>query len=47
VHGLFEWNLYIKEIDQIIQIAAFFQTWQKAKANELLSEGVSPEISFR
>jgi predicted AlkP superfamily pyrophosphatase or phosphodiesterase len=43
-HGLFEWNLYIKEIDQIIQTLPFSKLGKKAKANELLSEGVSPEI---
>jgi predicted AlkP superfamily pyrophosphatase or phosphodiesterase len=43
-HGLFEWNLYMEEIDQIIQTLPFSHLGKKAKTGELLNEGVSPEI---
>lgn len=43
-HGLFEWNLYFPEIDQIIQTLPFSHVGKKAMADELLNEGVSPNI---
>jgi predicted AlkP superfamily pyrophosphatase or phosphodiesterase len=43
-HGLFEWFLYIEELDQIIQTLPFSHFGKKAKSDELISEGVSPKI---
>ena len=43
-HGLFEWNLYLEEIDKIIQTLPFSHIGRQAKENELLDEGVSPKI---
>lgn len=43
-HGLFEWYLYLEEIDQIIQTIPFSHLSRKAKSDELLNEGISPTL---
>ena len=46
-HGLFEWNLYFEEIDQIIQTLPFSHVGKQAKADELLNEGAVAKYAFR
>lgn len=43
-HGLFEWNMYIKEIDRVIQTLPFCEAGKNAKNESLKKEGVSPNI---
>jgi predicted AlkP superfamily pyrophosphatase or phosphodiesterase len=43
-HGLFEWNLYIEEIDQIIQTLPFSHLGRNAEVNLLADEGASSAI---
>lgn len=43
-HGLFEWNLYIEELDEIIQTLPFSHLGKTAKTDELLELGISPNI---
>ncbi len=43
-HGLFEWNLYMEELGEIIQTLPFSSLGKTARANSLLHKGVRPEL---
>lgn len=42
-HGLFEWNMYIKELDRVIQTIPFSEAGDNAK-NESLKGKVTPDV---
>ena len=43
-HGLFEWNLYMEELGEIIQTLPFSSLGKTARADSLLRKGVRPEL---
>ncbi len=43
-HGLFEWNLYFDELDEVIQTIPFSPMGRKAKEGSLLQRGADPRL---
>ncbi|MEK7573053.1 MAG: alkaline phosphatase family protein [Patescibacteria group bacterium] len=43
-HGLFEWNLYMEELGEIIQTLPFASLGRKTRTDSLLEKGVKPEL---
>lgn len=43
-HGLFEWNLYMEELGEIIQTLPFSSLGRKTKTDSLLEKGAKPEL---
>ncbi len=43
-HGLFEWNLYFEELDEVIQTIPFSSMGRKAKEGSLLERGLDPRM---
>lgn len=43
-HGLFEWNMYIKELDRVIQTLPFCEVGKNAQDESLKIKGISPHI---
>lgn len=43
-HGLFEWNLYIEELCEIIQTLPFSSLGRRTRADSLLDKGARPEL---
>lgn len=45
-HGLIEWHLYLKELDEVIVTLPFMSLAKNAHADELVERGVDPRILF-
>ncbi len=43
-HGLFEWNLYMEELGEIIQTLPFSPLGRKTRTDSLLDKGANPEL---
>ena len=43
-HGLFEWNLYMEELSEIILTLPFSSLGRKTRTNSLLDKGARPEL---
>ena len=43
-HGLFEWNLYLEELDEVVQTIPFSPMGRKSKEGSLLQRGADPRL---
>ncbi|MCL5435094.1 MAG: alkaline phosphatase family protein [Patescibacteria group bacterium] len=43
-HGLFEWNLYFDELDEVIQTIPFSSMGRRSREESLLERGIDPRI---
>src|SRR3989338_1477951 len=46
-HGLFEWNLYLPEIDEVVQTLPFAPLGKNAQAESLRERGIPGEVLFK